>query len=53
VPDQRSRELEALLFVDDARRWLDHVVLGNVGVREGVHAAQLLLTRAERLVQAT
>jgi hypothetical protein len=44
-----AAELEALRFLDGARRWIDHGVAGDVGIAEAAVAAMLLAARAERL----
>ena len=41
--------VEVLVFLDGARRWIDHGLVGDVGVTEAAVAAQLLCARAERL----
>ncbi len=41
--------LEGLVFIDGARRWLDHAACGDVDIVEAAVAAQLLCARAELL----
>jgi hypothetical protein len=41
-------ELEALVFSEAARTWLDHLLIGDIEIVEGVDAARVLLRRAHR-----
>jgi hypothetical protein len=47
-----SAGLEAIVFLDGARQWLDHAARGDIGIIEAAVAAQLLLARAETLALA-
>jgi hypothetical protein len=51
-PDCTAVELEALTFLAGARTWIDHALVGDIGVTEAAVAAMLLCARAERLALA-
>jgi hypothetical protein len=40
--------VETLVFADAERSWLDHLLGGDIPSVEGVHAARVLVDRAER-----
>jgi hypothetical protein len=46
--DGIAAELEALVFLDGGRRWIDHALAGDIPIAEGASAARVLLTRAEQ-----
>jgi hypothetical protein len=48
-PKGTAAELEAVVFLDGARRWIDHGLAGDIALVEAAVAAQLLCARAERL----
>jgi hypothetical protein len=47
-----SAQVEAIVFLDGARRWIDHGLVGDIGLAEAATAAQMLCARAERLALA-
>jgi hypothetical protein len=45
-------QLEAAVFAEAARKWLDHLLIGDIGLVEGVDAARVLLRRAHLFAAA-
>ncbi len=43
-----GKQLEACVFLNGARQWIDHGLAGDIPLAESAHAARLLCDRAEQ-----